>query len=764
MHKLKHLSVDKQVLFVFGTLCAILLVIGGLYFFSLRAIERSNQRQMLALKISAGINDAAQDIERIQAGVLRQLLASDTGEIRLLDQTVRDIEKENANDLADHQNFAETQKDRQLYDAVMQARKAYWEQTQPVLALGLLNRDAEATKLIITKQSPAYNACLKAVNALANHVETSSDEMAAKTTRFISRLRIIGNALAGVAICIVIAAGFTVAGIARRLKEDNRVLQIEVAERKRAEETLRESDEKFRQLAANISDVFYMTSPDMQQTHYVSPAYEQIWGRPAANLYAHPQEWAEAILPEDRERVWATFSRLGAGEPNASAEFRITRPDGEVRWILSRGFQVLDAGGKLIRITGIATDITGRKAAEAATRELGDRLTSTLESLTDGFFTLDREWRFTYVNRAAEQLFRLSRAELLGNHIWSKFPEAQGTISSEQYERAMRDNVAVQFETFYAPLAMWFDARAFPSKEGLAVYFRDITERKQSEAALEKAHQELVAASRQAGMAEVATGVLHNVGNVLNSVNVASSCLADSLRRSKSANLTKVVALLHEHEKDLGDFLTRDPKGSQVQAYLAQLAGHLAGEQADALKELAQLQKNVEHIKDIVSMQQGLAKTCDVTEIVNVADLVEDALKMNISALARHDIQVIKEFEDAPLVTVDKHKALQILVNLLRNAKQACEGLPNHDRKLTIRTTKVGDHVRIAVCDNGVGIPPESLPRIFEHGFTTKKDGHGFGLHSAAIAAKEMGGALYVQSDGPGKGASFTLELPGVVN
>src|SRR5580698_7845869 len=171
MNKLKQLSVDKQVLFVFGTLCAILLIIGGLYFFSLRAIERSNQRQMLALKISAEINDAAQDLERMQAGVLRQLLAADFGEIRLLDQTVRDIEKENANDLADHQNFAETERERQLYDAVMQVRKAYWEQTQPVLALGLIKRDAQATKLIITKQSPAYDACLKAINALANYVE-----------------------------------------------------------------------------------------------------------------------------------------------------------------------------------------------------------------------------------------------------------------------------------------------------------------------------------------------------------------------------------------------------------------------------------------------------------------------------------------------------------------------------------------------------------------------------------------------------------------
>ena len=174
----------------------------------------------------------------------------------------------------------------------------------------------------------------------------------------------------------------------------------------------------------------------------------------------------------------------------------------------------------------------------------------------------------------------------------------------------------------------------------------DIAARKQAEAALAEMNSRLRDSSRQAGMAEVATNVLHNVGNVLNSVNVASSCVADSLRKSKAANLSKVVALLREHEADLGHFLTTDPKGKQLPGYLAQLAEHLAGEQAAALKELAQLQKNIEHIKDIVTMQQSFAKVSGVTETLQVTDLVEDALRMNASTLARHDIQVIREFRE----------------------------------------------------------------------------------------------------------------------
>jgi signal transduction histidine kinase len=147
-------------------------------------------------------------------------------------------------------------------------------------------------------------------------------------------------------------------------------------------------------------------------------------------------------------------------------------------------------------------------------------------------------------------------------------------------------------------------------------------------------------------------------------------------------------------------------------------------------------------------------------EMVRVTDLVEDALRMNSTSLCRHDIHVVKEFESVPAISVEKHKVLQILVNLVRNAKQACDDTALVEKRLTIRVTNGDDRVRIAVSDNGCGISPENLTRIFGHGFTTKKGGHGFGLHSSALAARELGGALTVHSDGPGTGATFTLELP----
>ena len=287
-------------------------------------------------------------------------------------------------------------------------------------------------------------------------------------------------------------------------------------------------------------------------------------------------------------------------------------------------------------------------------------------------------------------------------------------------------------------------------------------ERRVSErtAELEQAHRELLSASRQAGMAEVATSVLHNVGNVLNSVNVSSTLVADKLRKSKASGLAKLSTLLEEHAPDLATFFTQDARGKQIPTYLARLAEHLAAEQATLVEEADLMHKNIEHIRDIVAMQQSYGRLSGIIESVNLADLLEDSLRMNATALSRDALQVVREYEELPLIAVDKHKVLQILVNLIRNARDACDLAKRPDARLNLRILAHHDRVRIVVADNGIGIPQENLIKIFGHGFTTRKNGHGFGLHSGALAAKELGGSLTAESDGPGKGATFILELP----
>ena len=290
--------------------------------------------------------------------------------------------------------------------------------------------------------------------------------------------------------------------------------------------------------------------------------------------------------------------------------------------------------------------------------------------------------------------------------------------------------------------------------------FRDITEQKRMQQEVEKTHGQLLLASRQAGMAEVATGVLHNVGNVLNSVNVSATVVTDKVRHTKTSGVAKVAALLDQHKADLAGFITQDFRGQKIPAYLGTLAESLATEQQAMLAELECLRSNIEHITDIVAVQQSYARTSGVIETVSVPELIEDALRINASSLARHDVETVRDFQARLGISTDKHKVMQILVNLVTNAKHACDESSRPDKRITVRTTTDGRSVQIAVIDNGIGIPEENLARIFNHGFTTRKHGHGFGLHSGALAAKELGGSLRVHSDGPGHGATFVLELP----
>jgi PAS domain S-box-containing protein len=291
-------------------------------------------------------------------------------------------------------------------------------------------------------------------------------------------------------------------------------------------------------------------------------------------------------------------------------------------------------------------------------------------------------------------------------------------------------------------------------------FLADITARKNMEAEVERVQKALVDASRQAGMAEVATNVLHNVGNVLNSVNVSASLVAERIKGSKGVRLGDVAKLIEQNAADLPRFFSEDERGRKLPQYLRALATQLGTERDSLLKEVADLRANLDHIREAVTMQQTYAKRCGVLETVAVVDLVEDALRMNTGALTRHHIVLKRDFRDQPGVTVDRHKVLQILVNLIRNAKYACDESGRADKEVVLRIEAVPEGARVAVIDNGIGIAPDVMERLFTHGFTTRKSGHGFGLHSASLAAAELGGKLTATSDGAGCGATFWLTLP----
>ncbi len=281
---------------------------------------------------------------------------------------------------------------------------------------------------------------------------------------------------------------------------------------------------------------------------------------------------------------------------------------------------------------------------------------------------------------------------------------------------------------------------------------------------LQASQAQLLDSARMAGMAEIATNVLHNVGNVLNSVNISAGLVVSQLRGSKLKGVTRVVQMLDQHADDLGHFLTQDPKGKMLPGYLRELAVTLEREQTAMADELTALSKSVDHIKEVVATQQSYAGKSSVAQLTEVSALIDDALRMNAGALLRHKVDVIKEISELPSLQLDRNRMLQILVNLIGNAKHAINDANAPEPRISIaaRLTEAAGAraLHIVITDNGVGISQENLNKIFSHGFTTRANGHGFGLHSCVVAAQEMGGKLMAHSEGPGLGARFTLEVP----
>jgi two-component system, NtrC family, sensor kinase len=273
---------------------------------------------------------------------------------------------------------------------------------------------------------------------------------------------------------------------------------------------------------------------------------------------------------------------------------------------------------------------------------------------------------------------------------------------------------------------------------------------------------ELVEASRLAGMAEVATGVLHNVGNVLNSVNVSAGLMLSQIKTSRLPTLRRTAELLRSHEHDLAAFFTTDEKGRRIPGFMERLAEQLALEQKRFSDELIGVTRNIDHIKEIVAMQQTYAKASAVIEQVDLQQLLDQAISINRARIERHGVQVQRDFPPAlPAVATDRHKILQVLTNFVANAVQAVKVNPMDGRRMTVSIRQDNtSELELSVSDNGEGIPPENLGKIFRQGFTTRKDGHGFGLHSGVLIVKSLGGTLEAASAGPRQGATFTLRLP----
>ena len=263
-------------------------------------------------------------------------------------------------------------------------------------------------------------------------------------------------------------------------------------------------------------------------------------------------------------------------------------------------------------------------------------------------------------------------------------------------------------------------------------------------------------------MAEIATSVLHNVGNFLNTAMTSSTVIREVVGHSKVGTLTRLSELLGSRPEGLAEFVRSDPRGQKIPAFMAELAAALTGEHQVMAEKLQVLAESHEQIRQIIALQQSYAGVAGVKESVDLQSLIEDATRLFVESFKKHDIAITCDFgRGVPQIHVEKHKLMQILINLLQNARDATKNRGREDRHIRITAaSQTPDTVAIELTDNGEGISSENLQRIFNYGFTTKAGGHGFGLHGCANLAREMGGALKASSPGLDQGASFVLTLP----
>ena len=336
---------------------------------------------------------------------------------------------------------------------------------------------------------------------------------------------------------------------------------------------------------------------------------------------------------------------------------------------------------------------------------------------------------------------------------------AAGTFDGmkDQFRWITKDNRVVWGETHRIAIRDPVSGAA-----GVRGFTVDITERKQAEEKLKQLHEKLVEASREAGKAEVATNVLHNVGNVLNSVNVSATLATDHVRQSSAPHLDRAAALLRENAEDLGAYLTADPVGRKLPGFLGQLAGQIEAEQAAVLARVETTRQNMSSTSRTSSPCSRATRAPPASaRRSRSSDLIEDSLRMNAGALLRHDVELIREFEVRPVIRVDKHKVMQILINLIRNAKYACDESRRADKRLTMRIAGDDGIVRVSVIDNGVRhCAGKHDAHLFPRVHHPRRRARLWPAQQRARGARDWAARSASRATGRAAAPVFTLELP----
>jgi PAS domain S-box-containing protein len=431
-------------------------------------------------------------------------------------------------------------------------------------------------------------------------------------------------------------------------------------------------------------------------------------------------------VPEHRPRIRHLFEACVRDGTPFDVELRIVTARGRSLWVRAKGEAVRDEAGTLHRVQGALQDVTTQKQAEAERQHLAERLNATLESMTDAFCLIDPAWRFVFLNAEAERLLGRRREDLLGRGMWDAFPEGRQTIAYDEYHRAIADGQARHFELYYQPIERWLEVNAYPSVDGLAIYFRDQTDRRRNEDKLRESEAQLRQAQRLESVGQLTGGIAHDFNNML----------------------TVILGNAHLLVEDLAD------KPEQLE-----LAATIAG--------AAQRSAELTHRLLAFARKQPLEP-----KAVNVNLLVDGMDSLLRRTLGEHfEIALVRSAE-LGWAHVDPAQLESALLNLCLNARDA---MPTGGR-LLIETAHAwlddeyaaqhadvqpGPYMEIAVSDTGFGIAPPHLTRVFEPFFTTKEVGKGSGLGLAMVYGfvKQSGGHISISSE-PGKGTTVRMYLP----
>ncbi len=510
---------------------------------------------------------------------------------------------------------------------------------------------------------------------------------------------------------------------ARQLERHKTELEILVRERT---QELCESEERFRQLVENLREAFWMRDVTTGVMLYVSPPFEDLFGLPLDAEFKRPYGFLDRVHPKDRTVVEAAVAEQRRSLTPLSVEFRLQRPDGVIRWIWSRSSVVKDAVGTPLRIVGFSEDITERKDAEEAIRASRNHIQNILESTTDAFFEVDRDFTFTYVNRKAEIPLRMSREALLGRNLWEAFPETVGTVIYSELQRAFEDMRPVELEAPYPPFDAWWEMHAFPTPASLSVYFRDVTDRKRREEDLHKAKEAAEAGSRAKN--EFLANMSHEIRTPLNGVLGMLQLLQTTALTPEQAGYAETaIGSGQSLMTILGDILDL----SKIEAGMLQLfrepfdPGDVAASVHGMFLDQA--------------MAKGLALRCE-TDANVPAQLLGDPTRLR-----------------------------QVLFNLVGNAIKFTEKGAVSTSISLIRTnaeTESAD-VLFTVSDTGIGVADDKLDAIFhpftqsDGSFTRRHHGTGLGLSIVKRLVGLMHGSLDMESElGQGTTVYMALRFP----